>query len=72
MLADDEVIEMVDPAAVAATGDPTAEPLFGLQWDMTQISVPAADAATGPAFTGRMRSTRSTPWADPGSENRAL
>ena len=33
-------------AAPEATGDPTAEPLFGLQWDMTQIDVPQAHAVT--------------------------
>lgn len=31
---------------VKATGDPTGEPLFGLQWDMTQIDVPEAHAVT--------------------------
>ncbi|WP_205859467.1 S8 family peptidase [Phycicoccus flavus] len=34
------------PAAVDATGDPTAEPLYGLQWDMDQIDVPEAHAVT--------------------------
>ena len=29
-----------------ATGDPTGEPLFGLQWNMTQIDVPEAHAVT--------------------------
>jgi subtilisin family serine protease len=46
VLDDEGIIEMVDPATVAATGDPTAEPLFGLQWHMTQIDVPAAHAVT--------------------------
>ena len=46
MLADDGVLEMVDSATVAATGDPTAEPLYGLQWDMAQIDVPAAHQVT--------------------------
>jgi subtilisin family serine protease len=45
-LDDDTVLQEVDSAAVAATGDPRNEPLFGLQWDMTQISVPAAQAVT--------------------------
>ncbi len=46
VLDDDEVIEMVDPATVAATGNPAGEPLFGLQWHMTQIDLPAAHAVT--------------------------
>ncbi len=45
-LMDDEVIETVDSAAVEATGDPTAEPLWSQQWDMAQIDVPAAHAVT--------------------------
>lgn len=45
-LDDAEVLETVDAATVAAAGDPTAEPMFGLQWDMTQIQVPAAHAIT--------------------------
>lgn len=45
-LIDDEPSETVDVAAVAATGDPTAEPLWGLQWDMEQIDVPEAHAVT--------------------------
>jgi len=45
-LDDDSILEAVDSATVTATGDPTGEPLFGLQWDMTQISVPAAHAVT--------------------------
>lgn len=45
-LIDDEVSETVDSATVEATGDPTAEPLWGLQWDMAQIDVPAAHAVT--------------------------
>ena len=45
-LIDDEIIEAVDSAAVEATGNPTTEPLWGLQWDMTQIDVPAAHAVT--------------------------
>ncbi|HET6672894.1 MAG TPA: S8 family serine peptidase [Agromyces sp.] len=46
LIDDDEVVETVDSAAVAATGDPTGEPLWGLQWDMEQIDVPAAHAVT--------------------------
>ena len=38
--------ETVEADAPAATGDPTAEPLWGLQWDMAQIDVPAAHAVT--------------------------
>jgi subtilisin family serine protease len=45
-LIDDEIVEEVDSAAVEATGDPTAEPLWSLQWDMAQIDVPAAHAVT--------------------------
>ena len=32
--------------APAATGNPTTEPLWGLQWDMAQIDVPEAHAVT--------------------------
>ena len=32
------------PDVAAATGNPTAEPLWGLQWDMAQIDVPEAHA----------------------------
>jgi subtilisin family serine protease len=45
-LADDETLETVDSAALEATGNPTGEPLFGLQWDMTQIHTPEANAVT--------------------------
>ena len=45
-LADDETLETVDSAAVDATGNPAGEPLFGLQWDMTQIDTPQANAVT--------------------------
>jgi subtilisin family serine protease len=45
-LDDDETLEAVGSDAQAATGDPTAEPLFGLQWDMRQIDVPEAHAVT--------------------------
>ncbi|MCI0687912.1 MAG: S8 family serine peptidase [Sporichthyaceae bacterium] len=36
----------VESTVQAATGDPTGEPLFGLQWDMPQIDVPQAHAVT--------------------------
>jgi subtilisin family serine protease len=49
VLDDDGVVEMVDSATVEATGNPTGEPLWGLQWDMAQIDLPAAHAVT----TGR-------------------
>ena len=45
-LQDDEVDETVSSSTVEATGNPTGEPLFGLQWDMTQINTPAANAVT--------------------------
>ncbi len=45
-LGDDETLEMVDSAAVEAMGNPTGEPMFGLQWDMTQIDTPEANAIT--------------------------
>ena len=45
-LIDDEVVETVDSAAVEATGDPTAEPMWGQQWDMRQIDVAEAHAVT--------------------------
>ena len=45
-LIDDEVVETVDAAAVDATGDPTAEPLWSAQWDMAQIDVAEAHAVT--------------------------
>ncbi|MEU1971228.1 S8 family serine peptidase [Microbacterium sp. NPDC019599] len=45
-LADDEVLQTVDSAAVDATGDPTGEPLWSRQWDMEQIDVPEAHAIT--------------------------
>jgi subtilisin family serine protease len=44
---DDEATgESVPSATLQATGDPTGEPLFDLQWDMTQIDVPEANAVT--------------------------
>ncbi|HEX6869958.1 MAG TPA: S8 family serine peptidase [Micromonosporaceae bacterium] len=36
----------VDPASIQAPGNPTTEPLFGAQWDMTQIDLPQAHAVT--------------------------
>jgi subtilisin family serine protease len=45
-LAEDETLGTVDSDAVEATGNPTTEPLFGLQWDMTQIHTPEANAIT--------------------------
>jgi subtilisin family serine protease len=45
-LIDDDEAVTVDSATVQATGDPTGEPLWGLQWDMTQIDVPEAHAVT--------------------------
>ena len=45
-LAEDETLGTVDSNAVEATGNPTGEPLFGLQWDMTQIHTPEANAIT--------------------------
>src|SRR4029453_9359194 len=45
-LNDDETVETVDSAVAESTGNPTGEPLFGMQWDMTQIDTPAANAVT--------------------------
>ena len=45
-LDDDATLETVTSGTQKATGDPTGEPLFGRQWDMTQIDVPAAHAVT--------------------------
>ena len=45
-LDDSATVEAVDSNVQQATGDPTGEPLFGLQWDMTQIDVPQAHAVT--------------------------
>jgi subtilisin family serine protease len=45
-LIEDEILETVDSATVEAAGDPTAEPLWGYQWDMEQIDVPEAHAVT--------------------------
>jgi subtilisin family serine protease len=43
-LQDDETIETVGSSALEATGNPTGEPLWSLQWDMTQIDVAEAHA----------------------------
>ena len=43
---DDETLQTVGSASVQATGDPTGEPLWSSQWDMTQIDVPQAHAVT--------------------------
>jgi subtilisin family serine protease len=45
-LIDDEETVAVDPASLGAPGDPTAEPLWGLQWDMQQIGVAEAQGVT--------------------------
>ena len=45
-LDDDETLEVVGSDAQEATGDPTGEPLWGLQWDMPQISLAQAHAVT--------------------------
>ena len=45
-LQDDETIATVGSEAQQATGDPTGEPLWGSQWDMTQIDVAEAHAIT--------------------------
>ena len=45
-LENDEVLETVSSAALDATGNPTTEPLWSLQWDMTQIDTPQANAVT--------------------------
>jgi len=45
-LEDDEILETVSSDAIDVTGNPTAEPLWGLQWDMAQIDTPQANAVT--------------------------
>jgi subtilisin family serine protease len=45
-LDDGEILDTVEATAVEATGNPTAEPLWGLQWDMPQIDVAQAHAIT--------------------------
>lgn len=49
LLREEETLAVTGAAAVTATGDPTKEPLFAQQWDMSQIDVPKAHAVT----TGR-------------------
>ena len=46
LLDEGDTLGTVEAAAQEATGNPAAEPLFGLQWDMTQIDVPQAQAVT--------------------------
>jgi subtilisin family serine protease len=46
LLDDEATTEVAAADATAATGDPTAEPLYGLQWDMDQIDLPDAHAVT--------------------------
>jgi subtilisin family serine protease len=46
VLDDDGTVEVVDSTAVDATGNPAGEPLWNLQWDMTQIDLVAAHAVT--------------------------
>ena len=45
-LEEDEIVEIAAPIAQEATGDPTGEPLWGLQWHMQQIDVAEAHAVT--------------------------
>jgi subtilisin family serine protease len=45
-LDDDTTVSEGDTTVAGAEGDPTAEPLWGLQWDMTQIDVAQAHAVT--------------------------
>jgi subtilisin family serine protease len=46
LLDEGETMGTVDSATLEATGDPTGEPLWGLQWDMPQIGVAQAHAVT--------------------------
>ena len=46
-LDEDETVEVPAADVVRAAGDPTAEPLYGQQWDMDMIRVPQAHAVTG-------------------------
>jgi subtilisin family serine protease len=41
-----ETLDTVESAAQDATGNPAGEPLWGLQWDMTQIDVAEAHSIT--------------------------
>ena len=45
-LEEDEIVEIAAPIAQEATGDPTGEPLWGLQWHMQQIDVAEAHSVT--------------------------
>ncbi len=45
-LAEEDVLEAVDSPVTEATGDPTGEPLWPLQWDMPQIGLAQAHAVT--------------------------
>ncbi|MET7422409.1 S8 family serine peptidase [Dactylosporangium sp. NPDC005555] len=45
-LEDSATEEVADLTAQQATGDPTGEPMFSRQWDMTQINVPQAHKVT--------------------------
>ncbi|HKA68784.1 MAG TPA: S8 family serine peptidase, partial [Actinomycetes bacterium] len=45
-LDDDEVIGTVESTTAEATGNPTGEPLWNLQWDMPQIDLAQAHAVT--------------------------
>ena len=42
-----ETVEVPAADVVRAAGDPTAEPLYGQQWDIDMIRVPQAHAVTG-------------------------
>jgi subtilisin family serine protease len=46
VLDDNTVMETVESETVEATGNPAGEPLFGLQWDMTQIDLEEAHSVT--------------------------
>ncbi|GAA6524858.1 S8 family serine peptidase [Intrasporangium sp. DVR] len=46
MLEESETLAEISVDEATASGDPTAEPLWGLQWDMPQIDVPEAHAVT--------------------------
>ena len=53
-LEEDEMLQTVGSTTQEATGNPTGEPLWGQQWDMTQIDVAEAHAVTtGPATPSR-------------------
>jgi subtilisin family serine protease len=45
-LEDAETVEAAGTGAQQTTADPTGEPLWGQQWDMTQIDLPEAQAIT--------------------------